>query len=344
MLLCFFASAVCLISAGLYVNRQDAGLDDEYITKEVSKTREPQLLSEIKMTSYVSLPPSFSDIEIVEDLDNIEVTEENVDDVMYEYLFRTASRANALDKDGKSAVVDYTITQENSVKEVKNNEIIGYDRNSFYDNTVYKELKDKTAGDIIHLEGITFDGYENATLDLTVEYIYDMPYPATDSYVKKHTTYANVYDMRQALMNDASGEAKEVARAHTISSLIETMMSQTTFIKLPESLIMKELETLQKDTPEATYEEAKHSLYKIFFIAAVIDKYDVATMTDMEKRYEKLDESEKAGLDEYEVERKKYLLFEDDVVTCIYRTVVITNSESANAELTDTESTEELQT
>lgn len=329
MLLCFFASAVCLISAGLYINRQDAGLSVEYAEKTVSKTREPQLLSEINMTAYVSLPPSFSDIEIVEDLDNIEVTEDNVDDVMYDYLFRTASRTDILDKDGKSAVVDYTVTQGNSVQAVKSNEIIGYDKDSsLYDDTVYKELKGKSAGDVIHLEDVTFDGYENATLDLTVEYLYDMPYPATDNYVKKHTTYANVYDMRQALMNDASGEAKEVARAHTISSLIETMMDQTTFIKLPESLIMKELEALQKETPETTYEEAKHSLYKIFFIAAVIDKYDVATLTDMEKRYEKLDESEKEGLDEYEVERKKYLLFEDDVVTCIYRTVVITNTET----------------
>ena len=61
---------------------------------------------------------------------------------------------------------------------------------------------------------------------------------------------------------------KDMARTHTINSLIDTMMSQTTFIKLPESLIMKELETLQKNDPNITYDEAKHSLYKIFFIAS----------------------------------------------------------------------------
>ena len=86
---------------------------------------------------------------------------------------------------------------------------------------------------------------------------------------------------------------------------------------------MKELEVLQKENPDATYDEAKHSLYKIFFIASVIKNYDVATKTDMEKRYSKLDESETAGLSDYEVERKKYLLFEDDVVTCIYKKIQI---------------------
>lgn len=94
---------------------------------------------------------------------------------------------------------------------------------------------------------------------------------------------------------------------------------------------MKELETLQKDDPNATYDEAKHSLYKIFFIASVIKNYDVATKTDMEKRYAKLDQSETEGLSEYEIERKKYLLFEEDVVTCIYKKVQI-NNEAATEE------------
>lgn len=40
--------------------------------------------------------------------------------------------------------------------------------------------------------------------------------------------------MCSALKNDASGEAKEIAREHTINSLIDTMMEQTTFIQLPE--------------------------------------------------------------------------------------------------------------
>lgn len=326
VLFCFLSSAICLVSAGLYVNRKQAGLT-EYIEEPVTKVKSPELLSEINMTSYVSLPASFSDIDIVENLDNIEVTEENVDTVMYDQLFKTANQSTSLDSDGKTMVIDYTVTQDNEVKEVKSNEVMGYDsKSTVYDTTVFKSLKDKEVGSSLHLDDVTsFNGYENVSLDITIKDIYDMPYPVTDNYIKKHTSYTGVSDMRAALINDASGEAKELAREHTISTLMDTMISQATFIKLPESLTMKELEALQKDDPNATYEEAKHSLYKIFFIAAVIDHYDVTTKTDMEKRYAALPESEKEGLSDYEIERKKYLLFEDDVVTCIYKKVVITS-------------------
>ena len=159
-----------------------------------------------------------------------------------------------------------------------------------------------------------------------------MPCPVTDKYISENTEYKSVANMKSYLMNDSSGEAKQIARTHTINTLIDTMMSQTTFIKLPESLIMKELDALKKDNPDDTYEEAKHSLYKIFFIATVIKDYDIATLTDIEKRYAKLDDSEKEGLSDYEIERKKYLLFEDDVVTCIYKKVQVSNDTNRQEE------------
>ena len=170
-----------------------------------------------------------------------------------------------------------------------------------------------------------------ATVDITISDILNMPYPVTDDYIQNNTEYDSVHDMCSALKNDASGEAKEIAREHTINSLIDTMMEQTTFIQLPESLIQRELEVLQKDDPNATYEQAKHSLYKIFFIASVIKNDGVATKTDLEKRYEKLDKSEKEGLSKYEIERKKYLLFEEDVVTSIYKKVQINSQESSTS-------------
>ena len=52
--------------------------------ESVQKVKSPELLSDINMTQYVSLPASFSDIDIVEDLDNIEVTEDNVNDIIYD--------------------------------------------------------------------------------------------------------------------------------------------------------------------------------------------------------------------------------------------------------------------
>ena len=345
--LCFFAGATCFISAGLYINRQNAGLEPQKTEETVSKVKSPELLSEIDMTSYVSLPESFSDIDITEDLDNIEVTDDNVQDVMYEQLDKTADRLGSVQsasRDNITLIVDYTVTQKGKVKEVKSNFKMAYSDNSkIYSNDVYTALNNAKKGDTVRVTDTNFNGVEDVSVDITISDILNMPYPVTDDYIQNNTEYDSVHDMCSALKNDASGEAKEIAREHTINSLIDTMMEQTTFIQLPESLIQRELEVLQKDDPNATYEQAKHSLYKIFFIASVIKNDGVATKTDLEKRYEKLDKSEKEGLSKYEIERKKYLLFEEDVVTSIYKKVQINSQESStsSSDAAETDNTED---
>lgn len=345
--LCFFAGATCFISAGLYINRQNAGLEPQKTEETVSKVKSPELLSEIDMTSYVSLPESFSDIDITEDLDNIEVTDDNVQDVMYEQLDKTADRLGSVQsasRDNITLIVDYTVTQKGKVKEVKSNFKMAYSDNSkIYSDDVYTALNNAKKGDTVRVTDTNFNGVEDVSVDITISDILNMPYPVTDDYIQNNTEYDSVHDMCSALKNDASGEAKEIAREHTINSLIDTMMEQTTFIQLPESLIQRELEVLQKDGPNATYEQAKHSLYKIFFIASVIKNDGVATKTDLEKRYEKLDKSEKEGLSKYEIERKKYLLFEEDVVTSIYKKVQINSQESStsSSDAAETDNTED---
>lgn len=345
--LCFFAGATCFISAGLYINRQNAGLEPQKTEETVSKVKSPELLSEIDMTSYVSLPESFSDIDITEDLDNIEVTDDNVQDVMYEQLDKTADRLGSVQsasRDNITLIVDYTVTQKGKVKEVKSNFKMAYSDNSkIYSDDVYTALNNAKKGDTVRVTDTNFNGVEDVSVDITISDILNMPYPVTDDYIQNNTEYDSVHDMCSALKNDASGEAKEIAREHTINSLIDTMMEQTTFIQLPESLIQRELEILQKDDPNATYEQAKHSLYKIFFIASVIKNDGVATKTDLEKRYEKLDKSEKEGLSKYEIERKKYLLFEEDVVTSIYKKVQINSQESStsSSDAAETDNTED---
>ena len=345
--LCFFAGATCFISAGLYINRQNAGLEPQKTEETVSKVKSPELLSEIDMTSYVSLPESFSDIDITEDLDNIEVTDDNVQDVMYEQLDKTADRLGSVQsasRDNITLIVDYTVTQKGKVKEVKSNFKMAYSDNSkIYSDDVYTALNNAKKGDTVRVTDTNFNGVEDVSVDITISDILNMPYPVTDDYIQNNTEYDSVHDMCSALKNDASGEAKEIAREHTINSLIDTMMEQTTFIQLPESLIQRELEVLQKDDPNATYEQAKHSLYKIFFIASVIKNDGVATKTDLEKRYEKLDKSEKERLSKYEIERKKYLLFEEDVVTSIYKKVQINSQESStsSSDAAETDNTED---
>ena len=64
--LCFFGGAACFISAGLYINKNNAGMINT-TQESVQKVKSPELLSDINMTQYVSLPASFSDIDIVED-------------------------------------------------------------------------------------------------------------------------------------------------------------------------------------------------------------------------------------------------------------------------------------
>lgn len=330
--LCFFGGAACFISAGLYINKNNAGMINT-TQESVQKVKSPELLSDINMTQYVSLPASFSDIDIVEDLDNIDVTEDNVNDIIYDKLLSTATHLSTASDDGILLMVDYTVTKNGAVVDTQTNFKLGYNQDSeLYDEKFHDALKDVAIGTPVHIEDVFFNGNENATVDLTVTNIYNMPYPVTDSYIGENTEYQSLYDMRTELINDSSGEAKQLARTHTINTLIDTMMSQTTFIQLPESLIMKELDALKRDNPDATYEEAKHSLYKIFFIATVIKDYDVATLTDIEKRYAKLDDSEKEGLSDYEIERKKYLLFEDDVVTCIYKKVQVSSDASKSGE------------
>lgn len=325
VLLCFAASAACFVSAGLYINRNNAGLVEDDSSKK-SSTGQIELLSQINMPSYVRLPASFSNVDIVENLDDITVTENNVDDVMYETLQNTASHLAAVEGSGELLIVNYTTTKDSKVQTVEANYWLGYSEDSTdYDSTVYEGLIGTAIGETAHFEGVSFEGEDGVNVDITINDIYNMPYPVTDSYIAGNTEYSSVYNMRTELINDASGEAKEIARQQTINSLIETMMSQTTFIQVPDSLINKELEALQKENEAATYEDAKHNLNKIFFIAAVIDEYGVATNTEIEKRYEKQPESDKIGLSDYEIERMKYLLFEEDVVTYIYKKVSITN-------------------
>lgn len=325
VLLTFLTGAICFISAGLYINKQNNGLG-EVIEEQQVNTNVPELLSQIDMTSYVSLPESFEDIDIVENLDDIKVTEENVESVMYDQLMKSATQLDTLEGNEKTITMDYTIVKDGDVKEVKTGFVTGYsDESSIYGEKTYKALKDVSVNTPVHIENATFNGFDDAIVDITITNILDMPYPVTDDYISENTEYDSVYNMKSALINDASGEAKEIARTQTINSLIDIMLEQTTFIQLPESLVSQELEVLQKENKNATYADAKHSLNKIFFIASVIDSYDVTTKTDMEKRYEKLDETEKEGLSEYEKERRKYLLFEEDVITCVYKHVQVTN-------------------
>ena len=187
--LCFFGGAACFISAGLYINKNNAGMINT-TQESVQKVKSPELLSDINMTQYVSLPASFSDIDIVEDLDNIEVTEDNVNDIIYDKLLSTATHLSTASDDGILLMVDYTVTKNGAVVDTQTNFKLGYNQDSeLYDEKFHDALKDVAIGTPVHIEDVFFNGNENATVDLTVTNIYNMPYPVTDNYIGENTEY-----------------------------------------------------------------------------------------------------------------------------------------------------------
>ena len=152
--LCFFGGAACFISAGLYINKNNAGIINT-TQESVQKVKSPELLSDINMTQYVSLPASFSDIDIVEDLDNIEVTEDNVNDIIYDKLLSTATHLSTASDDGILLMVDYTITKNGAVVDTQTNFKLGYNQDSeLYDEKFHDALKDVAIGTPVHIEEV----------------------------------------------------------------------------------------------------------------------------------------------------------------------------------------------
>lgn len=327
MLGMFFVAAVCLLSAGFYINREEAGMQDSQTTQ--IKKREPELLSDIDLASYASLPAAFEAVTISETSENVKITQDNVEEVMYKQLFATASHPDTIEA-GCSIKVDFSLTQNGQISDRETGYIIGYDTNNMSQN-VYDALKDKGVGATIHVEDATFAGKGSGIVDISVSDIYGMPYPVTDKYVAQNTEYASVSDMEAKLIQNAESTVRQQTREQTLSGLIDAMMKQSTFVTAPDSLTIKELEVLKKDNPDATYSDAQHSFYRLAFIAAMLKKYDIADASEMERRYAALPQEKRDNYTQYEAEREKYLLFEDDVTNYIYRKVQIASDETETA-------------
>ena len=319
--LCFGTAAACLLTAAFQINKTKTGMDKYVVT--TNTVRNPELLSEINISSYVSLPASFEAVSIEEQADDMEINEENVDAIIFEQLLARAAKSEQV-KNDELLIVNYSVTSDNELVERETDYKLGYGYNSEeMDSDVYNSLKEASIGVPLHLEDVDFAGYEDVTLDIEIKDIYDMPYPVTDNYVKNNTEYSSLSDMRTRMLQDASDTATSLARNETIGSLISRMMKQTTFLSAPDSLVLKELEVLQKEDERATYEDAQDSLDKIMFIAAVLSKYDIADQADIQERFDSLPEDDRNEMSEYEAERQKYLLFEDDVTNYIYKKIKI---------------------
>ena len=327
MLGMFFVAAVCLLDAGLYINRQQTGVQSSPTTQMTQK--QPELLSDINLSSYASLPAAFEAVTISEDADSAKITEDNVEELIYKQLFATASHPDVI-ADGCSLKVDFSITQNGQISDRKTDYIVGYDQKNMSQN-VYDALKGKKIGDTLRVEDAEFAGSGTGIVDISVRDIYGMPYPLTDKYISQNTEYASLSDMKTKLVQNAESTVRVQKRQQTLSGLIDEMMKQSTFVTAPDSLVIKELEVLKKDKPDATYSDAQHSFYKLAFIAAMLKKYDIADASEIERRYAALPEEKRSGFTQYEAEREKYLLFEDDVTNYIYRKVQISSDAETEA-------------
>ena len=109
------------------------------------------------------------------------------------------------------------------------------------------------------------------------------------------------------------------------------MIAKTTFITIPDSLCKEEYEVLQKEDPSSTYEDARESLKKIFFIATVVKEKGLATNEEIDKRASDIMSNE--GLTQYEKERARYLLYEEDVTNYVYKNIKIEQKETNDSQL-----------
>lgn len=321
VLISFLIAAACLLTAALYINRKNAGMI-EYVEEKSDTVRDPELLSEIKLGSYVSLPAAFETISIEEEIKETNISSDNVEEVMYDQLLSTAHHLEKA-KENTLLLVNFTITKEGNFVTRENDYWMSFRRSKVSDDQVYKTISEMLMNEPVRMTDVNFEDYENVTVDIEITDIIDMPYPVTDQYVDKNTEYSSVADMQAKLLQQDNRSVKTEARENTLDSLVDVMIRQTTFVSAPESLIQEEFEVLKKENPDAIYSDAQKSIYRILFIAAMIEKYKIASVTDMQKRFEALPLEERSQMTDYEVERTKYLLFEEEVVMFIYKKVQI---------------------
>lgn len=321
VLVFFLIGGISLLSAALYINGSKIE-PIEYVEEKVDTLNNPELLSEIKISSYVSLPAAFENISIEEKKEETSVSADNVEDAMYDQLIATAHHLESA-KDNSLLFISYTITKDDEYIESETDAWMGFKKSKDMDDKIYTAIKEAKLNESVRVTDVMFNGHDGVTVDFQITDALDMPYPVTDQYIKKNTEYASIADMQAKLLQKSSRDVKTDAREKTLDTLIDEMVKQTTFVSVPDSLVEKELEVLQKENPSATIDEARKSMYRTLFIAAMIEKNEIASLAERQERFDALPLEEREQMTEYETERIKYLLFEEEVVTFIYKKIQI---------------------
>lgn len=275
----------------------------------------PLLLSDIRMTDYVSLP-IFEGMEI-EETTNIEDNAVAKKEA-YQELLRMAEKLTA-PAANSTIICDVKISRDTAF--IDKLEDYSVSTQTSLGKTITEYLSEHPGETNIRMDG-TYNG-SAATLDINIKGFYNIPYPVSNDYMKKHTQYNSFSEMVRHYIKSKFNESRFSLRTETMSNLIDYSISKTTFMELPESLYDQEFETLKKEDETVQYDTAKKSLKKIFFIATVLDRYSLADEQERERIVSKYEEENSVSLEGYERERMSYLLFEEDVSNYLYKIVDI---------------------
>lgn len=310
----FLIVMACLcLAAAVAISDETENRIQEHTFKEM------YLISELKTEQYVSLPVLEGMIILEDAAMHTDLSEKEA----YEMLFQSAKRINVVE--GECTVIaNCTLSKNGLFVERFTAYPIGIHK--LHTSEVIEDaLSGKENGSVVKVEGISFEGNTGIDLSITITEILDMPYPVSNTYMKKHTEYSSLEDMKRKQENRVNQESMHYTRQDTMSRLLTEVITNTTFMELPQVLIEQEFQLLKNENPDALYSEAREQLKKLLVIHVILENYDLTSEADAENRYRTYIEKygKKDAMSEYEKERLMLLLYEEDVVNLIYKKVEI---------------------
>lgn len=319
MMICFALGTASLALSALRPLLKD-------IDTNISIPKDIETMNEISYEEYVSLPV----------LDSLEITEnqktaEQADESTVLGILLEDAKISDSAEDECTVMADITILKnENEIKKKEDVPIgLSNTENTGIPEELLSALSDCKKGDILTVGPLEeYEGAKYVDIKVNVKEIYQIPYPVTDEYMTEHTEYKSFQEMINRINTDRQSEVREKIRGKTLSKLLDEAISRTTFLDFPSSLCKKEYEILREEDSEATYSDAKESLKKIFFLASMIKKYDLATEEEINSKVSEYCKINNVNLSGYERERVSYMLFEDRVTNLLYKKAEIVTTQS----------------
>ena len=283
----------------------------------------PEVITDLDTAAYVSLP-AIEMLQYTEEGTDTEAVSNDYEQAAIDQLFATAKKLDAV-TDDCTVICDCMVSKDgNYIKEMTDYPL---SIDSDLPDTVRDNLTGKTAGETITIQDVEgFEDVEEPGIDLmvTVKQVLGIPYPVTDNYMKKNTEYQSFSDMVRQLAGGDDRAERQNTRQSTISSLLDYVVSLTTFVDFPDVILKQELEVVRSQVdPNAQYEDARESLKKIMCIKAILETHDVIPEEEEQERWQEYLETDGSTLQPYEQSRERYLIFEEDVINYLYKVIEI---------------------